>query len=427
MAMTRKIVILLGLLAVFLLPLVPAALAQPLARPASAGEGYRGAPPQPIAVAAPSGIVRNYPGGSPCNATLQACLSGSDPGDVINVAANTYITGLLVITKAVVLQGAGGSPASTVLRPDGSHGVIDVGTNIAAGVVISNLSVFSGTAANGAGILGGSGSPLTVQNVDIMSNTATSNGGGIFAGAHVTLNNVNFVNNKANAGVGGGVRANSTALVNSGRFERNSTANGGGAIQANGALTLSNVIVISNTSTSASFSGGGMRADGGLFMLGGLVQNNVSGNDGGGISASSAVISASQIISNAGDDGGGVHVSGALSVTNAFFNKNVARTGNGGSIYSQNSAITITLNGTSSVSKTTISNSSAITHGGGIYAAGGVHLLGYLTFSNNKALSGEGGAIYTGDNVDDDFPNAVTKLWTGNTSAGYVYGTRVSK
>ena len=190
----RNFAICLGLCAVLALALVPVAWA----------EGMLNAAPAPAA-------LRNYPSGAaPCNTTLQACISGSNPGDIVNVAADTYITGLLVITKALTLQGAGGGPANTVLLPDSSHGILSINSGIAAGVVISNLSVFSGTAANGGGIISGGGSPLTLQNVDVMSNTASS-GGGIFAGAAVTLTSVNLVNNIANA-VGGGLRANSTAL-----------------------------------------------------------------------------------------------------------------------------------------------------------------------------------------------------------------------
>ena len=124
----RRIGIVLGLLGVLALVLVPAAWSERLMQP---GE-------------APATTVRNYPSAFlPCNSTLQACLSGSSAGDVINVAANTYITGLLVITKSVVLQGTGAGPGGTILRPDGSHGVLSLGSSIAAGVVISNLSVFS--------------------------------------------------------------------------------------------------------------------------------------------------------------------------------------------------------------------------------------------------------------------------------------------
>ena len=43
---------------------------------------------------------RTYPGASPCGTTLQACLSGSNDGDIITVLPGTYITGLLIISHS---------------------------------------------------------------------------------------------------------------------------------------------------------------------------------------------------------------------------------------------------------------------------------------------------------------------------------------
>ena len=33
--------------------------------------------------------VRTFPGAAPCNGTLQGCIDGADPGDVIEIATNT--------------------------------------------------------------------------------------------------------------------------------------------------------------------------------------------------------------------------------------------------------------------------------------------------------------------------------------------------
>src|SRR5690349_14075494 len=54
----------------------------------------------PPAEARPLALLRNYPGAAPCNTTLQACVSGSADGDVVNVSAGTYITDQVVITRA---------------------------------------------------------------------------------------------------------------------------------------------------------------------------------------------------------------------------------------------------------------------------------------------------------------------------------------
>lgn len=71
------------------------------------------APEQPAATA----TTRAYPGSTPCNTTLQACISGSLDGDTITLAANTYLTGSLTITRGVSLVGGGATPAGVKLRP----------------------------------------------------------------------------------------------------------------------------------------------------------------------------------------------------------------------------------------------------------------------------------------------------------------------
>jgi hypothetical protein len=35
---------------------------------------------------APTASMRNFPGPAPCNTTLPACVSGSNPGDVISIS-----------------------------------------------------------------------------------------------------------------------------------------------------------------------------------------------------------------------------------------------------------------------------------------------------------------------------------------------------
>ena len=136
-----------------------------------------------------------------------ASASAEPARDIISVAAGIYITNELLITRACA-------------RAPGQHGaagrsapsVISVGANITSGVTISNLRVFSGSLTSGsgfgAGVASNSGSPLTLQNVDVLSNSNKVNsGGGIFAADVLTLTNVNVVGNSDPGGAGGGLRA----------------------------------------------------------------------------------------------------------------------------------------------------------------------------------------------------------------------------
>src|SRR5438552_3857181 len=124
-----------------------------------------------FALAGPSALAEplapsatfTYPGAAPCNTTLQACISAAhNPGDVVHVNAGTYLTNQLIITRAIVLEGAGVN--GTKLGAFGGQRVISVGANIAAGVTIQQLRVFSGSLGSGteggAGIFSGAGTPL---------------------------------------------------------------------------------------------------------------------------------------------------------------------------------------------------------------------------------------------------------------------------
>jgi predicted outer membrane repeat protein len=255
--------------------------------------------------------------------------------------------------------------------------VISVGANIAAGVTISNLRVFSGSLTSGAEL-----------------------GAGIFAGDALMMTNVNVIGNSDAVGAGGGLRASSSVVIVGSRFERNTSFNTRGAMRITGPLALTNVTIISNSITSSTQDGGGIRADGGLTMVGGIVQNNIAPDVGGGIYANTASLTGTQVISNAGNQGGGIYVTGALAITDTTFDQNKALNGNGGAIYASNSSLTITLASTKNPSATLISSNSAITNGGGVFAAGNVVLIGNVSFNSNHAANGDGGGIYA-NNVSD--------------------------
>jgi hypothetical protein len=61
--------------------------------------------------------VRTFPGSAPCNATLQACIDGADPGDVVEIATNTAIDESLEVSKSLSLRPAAGfSPVIAALN-----------------------------------------------------------------------------------------------------------------------------------------------------------------------------------------------------------------------------------------------------------------------------------------------------------------------
>src|SRR5437762_2796118 len=78
-------------------------------------------------------------------------------------------------------------------------------------------------------IRSGGGTPLTVKDAAVVSNTSgaslAESGAGIFADGPITLVNVVLANNQALNGSGGGLRALRSANISGGRFERNVAKN----------------------------------------------------------------------------------------------------------------------------------------------------------------------------------------------------------
>ncbi len=287
-----------------------------------------------------AGVTRTYPGASPCNTTLQACISASSDGDSILIVPNTYVTDSLTITRAVDLIGNGSNPAAVKLRPTSGRMIKYQSVPITASFAISNLTVENG-------------------------NSGASSGGGIRVDSGAAPLFFNIVISNSIGGGGGGLRVIPSIPV-----------------------TLINVTVFSNTSTAG---GGGIDVAGDLTLINSRIERN-----------------------SASTDGGGVHVAGSLRVTNTTFATNKALAGDGGSIYAIGQ---MTLSG-SLISHTVVNQSTAMTNGGGIYAASGVFLGGLIEFHGNVAQNGEGGAMYVVGNIGDDVISRIQKWWDNNSSAG---------
>ncbi|MET4577577.1 IPTL-CTERM sorting domain-containing protein [Ottowia thiooxydans] len=97
----------------------------------------------------------SYPGASPCNGTLQACIEAADPGDVIELAFDTTNAEALDIRKSVTLRPATGrTPTVTSAMAYATDENIDV--------TIRSLN-FAG---NVLGLLGVGGGNLRLQVTD---------------------------------------------------------------------------------------------------------------------------------------------------------------------------------------------------------------------------------------------------------------------
>jgi len=308
-----------------------------------------GSPPEPLEPLAPvaAAVARTYPGASPCNTTLQACVSGSIHGDTVNLTAGAYTTNTLVITQAITLQGAGA--ASTRLQSTSGR-VISISTSLTRTVVISGLRIMNGSltsgTSGGAGILSGPNA-LHLANAEVLSNTSTVaflNGGGLRSNGAAIITDTLFANNVA-AGFGGGAYLNVTATVSGGSFVDNTADDGGGTGD-----------------------GGGARFNGPAVVSGSLFARNRSAYDGGGaiFYGYPVAITSTQFLTNAsGNDGGGMYSRYTATVYASYFISNTAlgeNFGYGGGAF---------FDGSSHVELSRFERNWSFRDGGGAYFYGG--------------------------------------------------------
>lgn len=99
-----------------------------------------------LASTVPAGAaLRTWPGSSPCNTTLQACLDAADAGDIVEVASDGPITGPIELyRKSLTLRPASGF--SPVFQAGSFTNVIDAyGADTLVAIVIEGLTVRDGT------------------------------------------------------------------------------------------------------------------------------------------------------------------------------------------------------------------------------------------------------------------------------------------
>jgi Dictyostelium (slime mold) repeat len=111
-----------------------------------------------LLAAAPAGAgIRTFPG---CGATLQLCLDGSQPGDVIQLAADPPVTVSLVVPHGLTLESAPGRRATL---PDLSTLLFTSSGAAGAAVVVRDLRMLRGRMS----FVQGSSGPLAVTVEDV--------------------------------------------------------------------------------------------------------------------------------------------------------------------------------------------------------------------------------------------------------------------
>ena len=252
------------------------------------------------------------------------------------------------------------------------------GIFVSAGVVHLYESVIRGNTADfGAGIavLGGS---LFTSNCLIQNNTATSQGGGIYAeyGTEIHLEQSTVTNNSA--AWGGGVMAQESAVVDQCIIADN-TAEKVGGIYVRAGLSLLNSQILRNTDTLSEEWAGGVGVFLDLTMLNCTVSHNTSQSGTGGIAVhAGASIFDSIITHNTGDLSGGVRgiwMYNQVSLRNCYIAENIGTDGGG-------------VGHAASVSNCTIVDNIATGRGGGIDSTA---LIENSLIARNYAIQGGAG------------------------------------
>jgi hypothetical protein len=230
----------------------------------------------------------------------------SPPG----TANNPSPTGDLAITAPITVQGAG--LATTTIQGDGADRIFDVQTSNR--VTFQNMTLTGGRAATGGAVLSVQGSLLELDNVALVGNTTTGDGGALAAVAkgnfgQLTLKGVLFQNNTA-GGLGGGMLLDGlTALIDGATFAGNTGNQGGGGLEIE---DLHSTGIAGAQITRATFSG------------------NTTTGHGGGIDLTTgnlSVTDATFTLNSAATRGGGIDVMGSLTVGDDILAKNSAPIG----------------------------------------------------------------------------------------------------
>jgi parallel beta-helix repeat protein/predicted outer membrane repeat protein len=320
------------------------------------------------------------------------------------------------------------------------------------------------------------GGVIQLNNADVVANTANNWGGGIFlsSGAVITLTNSVFIGETApccqSALSGGGIYADASRIylngTNNAIINNTATENGGGVYMANGSRLVAAGGSLGFDSTMAAGNdailGAGLYADTSSVDFSGRIINNIASNSGGGLYATNSAITMTNTtvgglsplqhnqIGATGLNGAGMYL---INNTQAWLDNttiisntlsNVA-TGYGGGIYVRaGSAITLTqstieqhslpsdfdgrgaamyiYDATVTLTDTQVNSNTTANLGGAVRMFGNstLDILGGSSFTNNRALGGDGGAIAATSTPIINIQNAAFRFNTSSANGGGV-------
>ena len=352
-------------------------------------------------------ITRNVDGANPaCSdvtgtpyCTVQSAVSASSAGDVIAIAAGSYIE-QITLDRNVTLRGAGISAvAGSCNGQTNILGASPISVVAGARVVVASVTIKGSANPLGGGVF--NAGTLTLQNSEVCQNSTIAQGGGLYTSGRLTLFNVQVYDNVPDLpGVDGGglyVAAGGAAIVNQSSFSDNRAARGGAiSVAAGGRLVLSNSTLEANFADS---SGGSPIAawGGGIYNAGVTIIDRTQ---------IGTAPSRGNVVLDSFGKGGGIYNEGNLLVTRSGILGNIVDYGLSsppGISYGAGIANDATL----SLSNVTITENSnggaAIGQGAGIYAGNGsVTVRNSIIASQLLGSDCEGAITTDGHNIDTD-------------------------
>lgn len=324
------------------------------------------------------------------SATYTLTLPGSD---------NTAVAGDLDISDDLTITGTGAG--TTTIDAGGLDRVFEI-TRTDTQVTLSGLTLTNGLANNlGGGAIANTGT-LTINDVQINSNTyngGSGGGGAIYNSGTLTLDHVTIDGNQDTQIAPGGAIFNSINATLDGSditLSNNTSPASGGGLLNQGTATLRDATIRGNTSSQQV--GGGIHNSGTMVILRSLIDAN-SAMQGGGIwngagSNPTLAIDNSTISNNANPE---------------TYGGNPATEGSGGGIYMADGTLTLN-NLTITANRANFAGDGSSTKGGGaIMMTAGTINLGHTLIIDN--LEGFSGSTATG--------NCSFITGTALTSTGY--------
>ncbi|MCU0522929.1 MAG: hypothetical protein MUF84_19860, partial [Anaerolineae bacterium] len=314
--------------------------------------------------------------------SIRDAVTVASPGDALYAMAGTFYENIDIAGKSLTLAGGyaadcatPGAGSTTVNGLSGGGSVFDIAGGT---VLLRGLSITGGDAIGG-GVDVGSGTRVTLDNVDVFGNTGAQGGGvWIDTGAVVTATNDSDIYNNTAATDGGGVRVwgRFYGVGNESDVYDNQAPSGGGFSVPGGHVFLNAADVYGNQATGTLGKGGGMHvSSGGLVTL-----------------TNSVFI----YFGNTAYDGAGIYADNAsVTMTNSTFRDNTA-TNDGGALYLTNNSV-MQATGVSIGQDTTGLHNEAV-RGAGIYAiTSTVTMIGGRIINN--LASSSGGGLYASNST----------------------------